>query len=78
MWHAERYFNVYKLENYIEQDKEYYNFKSFLNARCFVYPISFMTVHNLFLLHFVFNDLKIAINYHLDKFLPRDRPEKAT
>ena len=55
-WHAERYYNVYKLEEYIERDKAYYNFKSFLNARCFVYPISFMTIHNLFLMHFVFND----------------------
>ena len=55
-WHAERYFNVLKLEGYIEQEKEYYNFKGFLNAKCFVYPISFMTVHNLFMMHYVFND----------------------
>ena len=77
-WHAERYFNVYKLEEQIERDKEYYDFKGFLNARCFVYPISFMAKHNLFLLHFVFNDQKIAINYHLEKFTPRERAEKAT
>lgn len=77
-WHAERYFNVYKLEEYIERDVAYYNFKSFLNARCFVYPISFMTINNLFLMHFVFNDQKIAINFHLEKFMPSERPEKAT
>lgn len=77
-WHAERYFNVYKLEEYIEKNKEYYDFKSFLNARCFVYPISFMAKHNLFLIHFVFNDQKIGINYHLEKFTPRDRADKAT
>lgn len=28
-----------------------------------------MTMHNLFLLHYVFYDQKIAINYHLSKFL---------
>ena len=78
LWHAERYFNVHKLEEYIEQDQAYYNFKSFLNARCFVYPISFMAIHNLFVLHFVFNDQKIAINFHLEKFTPSESPEKAT
>ena len=78
LWHAERYFNVYKLEGYIESDKAYYNFKGFLNARCFVYPISFMTIHNLFLMHFVFNDQKIAINFHLEKFCPSERPNVAT
>lgn len=77
-WHAERYFNVFKLEEYIERDKAYYNFKGFLNARCFVYPISFMTVHNLFLMHFVFNEQKVAINFHLEKLLPTERPDKPT
>ena len=77
-WHAERYFNVYKLEEYIEQDKAYYNFKGFLNARCFVYPISFMTLHNLFLMHFVFNEQKIAINFHLEKFTPTESAGKPT
>jgi uncharacterized membrane protein YhdT len=69
---------VYKLEEYIERDKAYYNFKGFLNARCFVYPLSFMTVHNLFLMHFVFYEQKIAINFHLEKFTPRESIEKAT
>lgn len=74
-WHAERYFNVYKLEEYIERDVTYYNFKGFLNARCFVYPISFMTINNLFLMHYVFNDQKIAINFHLEKFMPTERAD---
>ena len=43
-----------------------------------MYPISFMAKHNLFLMHFVFNDQKIAINYHLEKCTPRERAEKAT
>lgn len=72
-WHAERYFNVYKLEENIEKDKAYYNFKGFLNARCMVYPISFLTLHNLFLMHFVFKDQKIAINFHLERFTPSER-----
>ena len=69
-WYAERYYNVTKLEENMQTDKTYYKFKGFLNARCFVYPISFMTLHNLFLMHYVFNDQKIAINFHLEKFLP--------
>lgn len=77
-WHAERYFNVYKLEEYIEQDKAYYQMKAFLNGRCFVYPISFMTLHNLFLMHFVFNEQKIAINFHLEKFTPSESSTKPT
>jgi len=77
-WHSERYFNAYKLEEYIEKNTEYYNFKSFLNVKCFVYPISFMTVHNLFLLHYVFNEQKIAINFHLQKLMPTERPDKPT
>jgi hypothetical protein len=40
-----------------------------------VYPISFQTVHNLFVLHFVFNEPKIAINFHLEKFIPHERVE---
>ena len=77
-WHAERYFNVHKLEGYIEKDNDYYNFKSFLNAKCFVYPISFMTMHNLFMMHYVFNDQKIAINFHLEKLTPTERLNKPT
>jgi hypothetical protein len=33
--------------------------------------------HNLFLLHYVFNDQKIAINFHLEKYTPRERAERA-
>ena len=77
-WHAERYFNVHKLEEYIERDSEYYNFKGFLNAKCFVYPISFIAQNNLFLLHYVFPEQKIAINFHLEKFVPTERLTKPT
>jgi len=69
-WYAERYFNTLKLEEYFESDEEYTKFKAFLNVRCYLYPIPFMTMHNLFILHYVFNDFKIAINYHLSKFIP--------
>jgi hypothetical protein len=67
-WYAEKYFTVVKQEDYLEMDSKYYDMKSFLNARCLLYPITFMTVNNLFLLHYVFNDLKIAINFHVDRF----------
>ena len=55
-WYAERYYNASRLEEYSESDKTIYKFKGFLNARLFVYPITYMAVHNLFLLHYVFND----------------------
>jgi hypothetical protein len=77
-WHAERYFNALKLEEYIEKENAYYNFKAFLNGRCLVYPISFLTVHNLFLMHFAFVKEKIAINFHLEKLTPNERLEKPT
>ncbi len=69
-WHPERYFSVFKSElNMLESDPKYYDFKCFLTAKCFVYPIPFMSFHNLFLLHYVFDGYKIAINYHLDNTL---------
>ena len=77
-WHAERYFIANKLEEYIDKNEAYYNFKAFLNGRCLVYPVSFMTLHNLFLMHFVFPQQKIAINFHLEKFTPRERLTQAT
>ena len=68
-WSSERYFNIldYDIEYFHESD--YWNFKCFLNAKCFVYPIPLMTKHNLFKLHFVFNEYKIAINFHLERTL---------
>lgn len=74
-WYSERYYNVWRQEDYITSDPAYYNFKGFLNGRCLVYPISFLTVNNLFLLHFVFNEQKIAINYHLEKLIPSEKTE---
>ena len=37
-----------------------------------------MTVHNLFLMHFVFHQQKIAINFHLEKFTPSERLTQPT
>ena len=45
---------------------KYFEMKCFLNQKCLVYPINFMTLHNLFNLHYVFYDQKIAIQYHLE------------
>ena len=72
-WYAEKYFNQFLLEENMEKDDEYYSFKAFLNVKIFVYPISFMTVNNLFLLHFAFPPFKLAINYHLNKFVCSQR-----
>jgi hypothetical protein len=68
-WYAERYFNPLKAEYTLDGDHSYYDFKTFLTAQCFVFPIPFMTVESQFMLHYVFNDYKIAINYHLSKTL---------
>jgi len=67
-WYAERYFSIVKQEDYLEMYTSFYSFKSFLNAKCLVYPICFMAVNNLFMLNYVFNEQKIAINFHLEKF----------
>jgi len=64
-YYSERYFNQVQLDDHGYQDMKYFQFKSFLNQKCLVYPINFMTLHNLFNLHFVFYKEKIAINYHL-------------
>lgn len=69
---AEQYFSVIKNEDYYMSDTKYKDFKAFLTGRCLVYPIHFQSVHNLFTLHYVFNEQKIAINYHLEKFLKPD------
>lgn len=69
-WYAERYFTVLKLEDYADSDYKYGEFKKFLTTRCYVYPYTFMHFHNVFILHFAFVDQKIAVNYHLNKFLP--------
>lgn len=39
--------------------------KSFFNVKCLVYPIVFMSFENLFLLHYIFHDQKIAVNFHI-------------
>ena len=40
-WYAERYYNVHPLEENIEREKQYYQFKGFLNTKVFLYPVSF-------------------------------------
>lgn len=67
-WHAEFYQNAEIQDDWYSTDIEYTNFKAFLTGHCLVYPIPFCTKHNLFTLHYVFEDFKIAINYHLNKF----------
>lgn len=69
-WYAERYFNQVQLDDLATSDHSYQELKAFLNQKCLVYPIVFMTQHNLFNLHYVFYEQKIAINYHLDKMCP--------
>lgn len=53
-WHPERYYNILPLELVYDREAKYLDFKKFLNAKCFVYPTPFMTLHNLFLIHYCF------------------------
>lgn len=69
-FYAERYFNAAAMDTYLTYDNEYLEFKGFLNQKCLVYPIAFMTLHNTFNLHYVFYDQKIAINFHLKTMCP--------
>ncbi len=50
------------------ENDEYTEFKTFLCSRVLVYPITFVTFHNLFHLHYAFYAQKIGINFHLKKF----------
>lgn len=65
-YNAERFFNVTKMDDLFESNPKYTAFKAFLTGHCFVYPNVFCTIENLFNLHYVFFDHKIAINYHLE------------
>ena len=67
-YNAETYFKVTKFDDMFESDLKYARFKAFLTGHCLVYPAVFCTVENLFNLHYVFYDHKIAINYHLIKY----------
>ena len=54
-----------QMDKYFLRWEKYLQFKSFLNQQLLVYPTVFMTLNNIFNLHFVFNEEKIAINLHL-------------
>ena len=69
-WYAERYFNQVQHDDLATSDFRYQELKAFLNQKCLVFPIVFMTQHNLFNLHYVFYEQKIAINFHLTKVCP--------
>jgi hypothetical protein len=68
LFHAENYFTITRLDNNYEKDKEYVDFKVFLNGHCLVFPTQFISYHGLVQLHFVFKEYKIAINFHLNKY----------
>jgi hypothetical protein len=72
-FHAEKYFNVVKLDDNYEADGAYKDFRAFLTGHCNVYPVPFVTVHNLFQLHFAFFEQKVAIQFHLEKFSKPDK-----
>lgn len=60
-FYAEKYFNVVKLDDLYESDGAYKDFRAFLTGHCNVYPTPFVTVHNLFSMHYVWFEKKIAI-----------------
>ena len=55
-YHAEQYFAVVKLDDLYHSDVAYTQFKAFLTGHCNVYPSVFVTIENLFNLHYVFHD----------------------
>jgi hypothetical protein len=40
-WYAERYYNAITQESFLHENDEYFKFKGFLTAKCFLYPICF-------------------------------------
>ena len=73
-YYAERYYNQTQLDYLYHENNKYGEIKAFLNQKCLVYPTVFMTLHNLFNLHYVFFDEKIAINYHVKTQCPSQTP----
>lgn len=55
-WHSERLFNAIREDELYESNSAYKNFRAFLTAHCFVYPVPFVTYNNLFTLHFVWHE----------------------
>lgn len=54
-YYAEKYFNQVQIDNYMTSDLRYLEIKSFMNQKCLVFPIVFMTEENLFNMHYVFH-----------------------
>lgn len=71
-FHAEKYFNVVKFDDLYEGDQAYKDFRAFMTAHCNVYPVPFMTMHNLFTCHYVFHEHKICVQFHLEKLCKPD------
>lgn len=55
-YHAEQHFAVVKQDHLYHSDTAYTQFKAFLTGHCMVYPSAFVTIENLFNLHYVFYD----------------------
>jgi len=67
-YYAERYFNQVQFDELGSKNSDFLEIKSFLNQKILVYPIFFMTLHNLMNMHYVFWDQKICIQYHLTEY----------
>jgi hypothetical protein len=61
-----------KLDDEYHKNKEYVDFRAFLTGHCNVFPTPFVTMNNLFNIHFVFYAQKVAIQLHLKKFSKPD------
>jgi hypothetical protein len=72
-YYAEKYFNVVKFDDLYETEQAYKDFRAFLTGHCNVYPVPFMTIHNLFTMHYVFYEKKILIQFHLEKLCKPDK-----
>ena len=55
-FYAEKYFNVVKFDDMYETEQSYKDLRAFLTGHCNVYPVPFITIHNLFNMHFVFSE----------------------
>ena len=69
-YYAEQYFNQVQADNQFFSSVKYLDMKAYLNRKLLVFPICFMTLENLFNLHYVFSEQKIAINYFIKEHTP--------
>ncbi len=65
----EQVYDYVKYEKLYDQHPEYSNFKHMVNARLFLFPVPFVVMENMLIIHMCWENRKIGINIWLDRHL---------